>query len=298
MDPRYLTKIAELLKFHGPISSEAELNAANFQQLIGDFQSRKGLESDGLPGPVTNWALQEEFYLAQDRLPMERCEADKPAGSKGFERLSLRADTAARFRALKQEVNAAGGAVTTAGGLRSLDASVGPGRSKTSQHYRAGAFDLALEDGLFRPDRDPFVACNPALFRGDREHWTVYARAEGGDEMELDAVRQKGWDNKVITEVTVRGRFINFTDLARKHGFQPIRPRTRFVRDGKTVSAEWWHFQDEESLVPGLSQFGIELIRVAGDAYRPDRLDAAHPGLWAERRRVFQKPYRTTPAWW
>lgn len=298
MDLRYFTKIAEMLKFHGVITNEAELNATNFQELIRDFQGRKGLTADGSPGPVTNWALQAEFHLAQEKLPIERCEADKPAGSEGFEFLDLRADTAARFRALRDELNVSGGVVTTAGGLRQLSASVGPGRSKTSQHYRGGAFDLALPDGLFHPDRDPYVMSNPGVLRGERERWTVYARADDGEEIELDAVCQKAWDSKVIREVTVRGRFVNFTELARKHGFQPIRPRTRFVRDGKTVSAEWWHFQDEESLVPGLSQFGIELIRIDGDTYQSDRLDAVHPDLWGERRRVFQKSFSTTPAWW
>jgi hypothetical protein len=298
LDLRYFPKIAEILRFHGVITNESELNATNFRELIRDFQGRKGLTRDGLPGPVTNWALQAEFYLAQKKLPVERCEADQPVGSKGYESLRLRADTAGRFRALRDEINASGGVVTTAGGLRQLSASVGPGRSKTSQHYRGGAFDLALSDGLSLPDRDPYVTVNPGVLRGDRERWTVYARADDGEEMELDAVCQKSWDSKAIREVTVRGRFINFTELARKHGFQPIRPRTRFVRDGKTLSAEWWHFQDEESLIPGLSQFGIELNRIDDDDYQPDRLDVAHPELWSERRRVFQTSSSTTPAWW
>ncbi len=66
------------------------------------------------------------------------------------------------------------------------------------------------------------------------------------------------------------------------------------------MSAEWWHFQCEEPLVPYVSQFGIELLSLGtvrtsrGEVrYDEERLSALP--LWANRMRIF---HRGKGGWW
>jgi len=58
---------------------------------------------------------------------------------------------------------------------------------------------------------------------------------------------------------TVHGFFLDMTRIFMDHGFSRIRAH----RDWRTnfLGIEWWHFQSDDHLVPGLSQFGIEAIR-------------------------------------
>ena len=52
------------------------------------------------------------------------------------------------------------------------------------------------------------------------------------------------------------------TEIADKHGFKPIRARRYFMAGGHYAGAEWWHFQWEKGLTPGVSTFGGELVKI------------------------------------
>lgn len=54
----------------------------------------------------------------------------------------------------------------------------------------------------------------------------------------------------------------SITEIARKHGFEPIRARRSFFRGGSYLGAEWWHFQYEAALDSGVSTFGGELLKL------------------------------------
>ena len=57
-------------------------------------------------------------------------------------------------------------------------------------------------------------------------------------------------------------RFFSFTELAEKHGFKGISARRSFKNGGSYLGAEWWHFQYEKALTPGVSTFGGELLKL------------------------------------
>ena len=64
------------------------------------------------------------------------------------------------------------------------------------------------------------------------------------------------------TRKVVEGRMFSITEIAEKHGFKPIRARRYFMAGGHYAGAEWWHFQWEKGLTPGVSTFGGELVKI------------------------------------
>ena len=123
----------------------------------------------------------------------------------------------------------------------------------------------------------------------DRWHWTVWARCAGpapaGQEVTIARpITYNDRRGKKTDPVT--GHLLNLTELAKQHHFKPIRPRPRFFDfQGNMLNAEWWHFQCEDGLVPQVSTFGGELLRVYSEA----RL--AHSPPWAHRHKVFGRDW-------
>src|SRR5262245_16415552 len=281
----YLQKLGEFLTYHHVLSAPSELNNDNLKQMVSKFQEGAGLFIDGNPGPNTLWALQFPIVTQAPKQPFIECAADVvPGYEEGLATTALRADVAQRYQQLRTEIRGLGGAVTSDGGKRALTADVNSNRSPTSMHYTGLAFDLFTDSGFFKPEVDPFV-----ITRGEETYWVVWCRAAQGEQKQLNAIYWKNESDAVDRFKTVSGTFVNFTEICAKHGFSPIRPRPPFTRqtDRQYLSAEWWHFQCNELLVPSLSQFGIELLRLEG--YTGESIAAKNSDIWDHRKVIFRK---------
>ena len=256
------------------------------EQAVEKFQKAKRLLVDGIVGKGTaekyNTQLLESvpngrdyllIFQSSDKDPQEsdekmqfvRCPADVFDGRSGYTRTTLREDAAEAYKALYEEVHKRGGMITSAGGKRDLKQASGPNRSRKSMHYVGLAFDMALPTGMYKPEEDPFI-----IERDGERHWTVWCRTDhpAFEEQTIKAVvcrrmkNAKGQSFTEIQEKMVTARVFNFTLLAKDYGFERIAARRAFFRGGSYGGAEWWHFQFEKCLTPGISKFGEELLKV------------------------------------
>lgn len=256
------------------------------EDAVIQFQEENNLYADGIVGPTTWAALRSALqnHLEEQIQPdisggheperMEWVRVPADAYRNGYDRFFLREDAAAAYMNVRKVVVEAGGKLTSSGARRSLNANVSASRSATSFHYTGRALDLFVGSGMENRARDPFVMSSD----GDR-YWRVYARADGGEPMEIEAVtygsRSQG--------KTTSGKFLDLTDLFEKEGFARIRARRSFFNGGTWLGAEWWHFQYEVGLESGVSTFGNELLKV----YSEDQVKDTAP--WKFRDRVFGK---------
>jgi hypothetical protein len=258
---------------------------AKTEDAVIEFQDAEGIYSDGIVGPQTQAMLEqalrewvteqhspgvESVEASPDRLPFVRVPAD--AYRDGYDRFFLRKDVAEAYMRVRNAVVAAGGKLTSSGARRSLTANVSPSRSATSFHYTGRALDLFVGSGMERTTSDPFVVAPD----GERL-WRVFARASGGDQMQLDVVT---YGDRKRTR-SIEGTFIDLTALFKEHGFERIRARKSFFTGGTWLGAEWWHFQYERGLEKDASTFGGELLKV----YSEETLRETPP--WRFRDRVF-----------
>ena len=256
------------------------------EDAVIQFQETEGLYADGVFGPRTLEVMEQALLeltlelqspgvdsvtASPERLPFVRVPADTYRD--GYDRFFLRADVAEAYLRVRQKVVEAGGKLTSSGARRLLTARVSPSRSATSFHYTGRALDLHVGSGMESPGRDPFVIASD----GDR-YWRVYARAAGGENMEIDAVSY----NSRQRSRKIKGRFLDLTALFETEGFARIRARKSFFTGGTWLGAEWWHFQYEKGLEPGVSTFGDELLRV----YAEEKLRSTPP--WQYRDRVYK----------
>lgn len=194
----------------------------------------------------------------------KKCKADKFEDRGGYSRTTLRADTAEAYNALYGEVHALGGIITSAGGRRSLASKASPSRSKKSMHYVGRAFDMALPTGMRDVDTDPFL-----IERDTGRKWTVWCRTEDPSVPTVDikacwVTSKKNVKGKRYTQIKSKNisvRAFNFTEVAKKHGFNRISARRSFFNGGSYGGAEWWHFQWETGLSKGVTTFGEELLK-------------------------------------
>ncbi|MCP3689244.1 MAG: peptidoglycan-binding protein [Gammaproteobacteria bacterium] len=283
-DVRTIQETLQQLGFHpGPIDG---IFGDKTENAVIQFQDESNLYSDGIVGQTTWKALHNalKIHLEEQVQPViaDGHHAEKmewvrvPADSyrDGYDRFFLREDAAVAYTKVREVVVEAGGKLTSSGARRSLNANVSASRSATSFHYTGRALDLFVGSGMENRARDPFVVSSD----GDR-YWRVFARAEGGDPMEIEAVtygsRNRG--------KTISGKFLDLTELFGKEGFQRIRARRSFFKGGTWLGAEWWHFQYENDLEPGISTFGNELLKV----YSEDQIKDTPP--WQCKDRIFGK---------
>jgi hypothetical protein len=261
----------------------------NTESALSSFQVRKRILSDGIFGPSTervynaalgddgfqyrvslNTSHQKQFVVPDesDLLSWVRCPADKFESRGGYTRTTLRSDVAVDYRALYEEVHALGGIVTSAGGKRSLSSKASPSRSKKSMHYVGRAFDMALPTGMQNPATDPYICCRDTS--GGGRKWVVWCKTDNEDvpEVTLEGTyvtskkNSRGKRYTLLKTKQVTCRAFNFTEVAKKHGFNRISSRRSFFRGGSYGGAEWWHFQYENGLIPAETTFGEELLRV------------------------------------
>jgi hypothetical protein len=223
------------------------------ESTLADFQFKNDLDPDGVAGPKTLFELKLyglPFYDRSNRIGFSRLDADPYRD--GYHSVRLRDDIAIDFISLKREVNGLGGIVTSSGGTRSLSAKVNVSRSATSMHYTGRAFDLFVGSAMRKPSRDPYI-----ITEGDDGYWNVWFRSEKGRLRDLDAIRYIPRGGRYEVDA-VSAKVLNFTEIARSHNFEPIRPRRAWPRI--YGCAEWWHFQNVKFLKKGRSRFGDELL--------------------------------------
>jgi len=239
---------------------------------VEKFQESVELYADGIVGRATlkllNETLEKNAHSVlvfdigdEDDCPSPDCkydwvrvDADQIEGSEGYDRFYLREDAARAYNALREEVVSLGGVISSAGARRRLTSSKrSKSRSTKSMHYVGLAFDMALDTGMENPAKERY-----AIEHVGQRGWNVWCRTGNKEvpERTISAFTYR------CTKVLVTGRYFSFTELAKNHGFKPIKARSWFLRGGKYTGAEWWHFQYNAALEKGTSTFGTELLRV------------------------------------
>jgi hypothetical protein len=283
LEEDFKKRMGELLAYHQILERPEELTDENYSEKVMAFQEKVDIMVDGNPRGETLWQLQFPWLQGVPRLALEECEADRVPGSQGTDRFRLRQDAAERYRALRAEVKAQGGVITVDKGLRPLTERRSVDRSVTSMHYLGLAFDLAADTGFFKPDTDTYV-----VNLGGNGYWEVWCRSSKAEEIKLNAVYWDDVNSGVDRTTVVQGKFINFTELCAQFGFYSIRPRMSFTRTRNRLykGCEWWHFQANNLLIPNLSQFGIELLRIEGNS--PESIRSNNEDLWCRKQAIFQ----------
>lgn len=275
------------------------------ESVVTNFQSSEAIYADGIVGPVTMKKLEKAYAnrvlelnspgvdftdAKPGRLTLERIVADK--FDQGYTSLLMRADAAAAYNKVRAEVIAQGGILTSSGTMRSLTTQVTQSRSAVSFHYLGLALDLYIYSGMTNVEKDPYVV----VLEDDRYH-RVYARCSESwnfnekdkpatfklpPEIQLKNIityKQRSPDKNPV----VKGRFIDLTSIFEKNGFSRIRARKNFYDGDSMMGAEWWHFQYEVGLMPRVSTFGNELLKI----YSEETVKDTPP--WEQRHRVFQE---------
>ena len=254
-----IKEIQYRLIVHGYKVDADGLDGPETQQAIMDFQKKNRLYSDGLVGKITTAKLLESpeptmVSSSAVKLKLVKVACDKYGD--GYDKTTLREDAGKDFQKVVDEAHSLGGIVTSAGGLRSLNTSAGASQSKTSLHYTGLAHDLAVYSGMVDPNKDPYVVSKITI--DGKAGWNVSAR--GNNTLPLAKIKAYTFKHQ---EIEVEGHFFSLTEVFRKNGFKPISPRKSFFgakRDD--LSAEFWHFSYERALLPMVSTFGGELLKI------------------------------------
>ncbi|MGB0664701.1 MAG: peptidoglycan-binding domain-containing protein [Pontibacterium sp.] len=264
-------------KIDGHFGSKTEAALLSFQQ---DY----GLYCDGIAGPNTQAMLRQALLVKHDeqQAPLVERLTDGPTMAwqrvpadvyrDGYNRFFLREDAAQAYLRVREQVVEAGGVLTSSGARRALNAHVNPSRSATSFHYAGLALDLMVGSGMENTHQNPYI-----ITAEPGRRWRVYAKAEGGELAELNAITY-GARTK---PKPFSGKVIDLTAVFEQEGFCSISARPSFFNGGSWLGAEWWHFQYEAPLQRGVSTFGGELLKV----YSESQLASSPP--WAYRHRTF-----------
>lgn len=291
MTETFQSKLAKLLQFHSIIQKPEDLNPKNQKELIMAFQSKFSLSNNGELNPPTLWALQESYIQEAEQFQLVDISIDNWVKTKGLVKVQFREDASLRFSDLLHEVRQKGGLVTCSAGIRPIKMVASAGQSPTSMHYPGLAFDLNIYAGFFKPEEDLYVitkVATPHKTDANRYRWNVYCRSEQGQEMELEAYYWEKEQSCVDKTKKIIGKFIDFTAIALKHGFHPIRPLSCFTRPQNRmyICCEWWHFQANDLLIPKLSLFGIELLKI--EDYTDELLKTTNPNIWNAKEFIYQ----------
>lgn len=238
------------------------------ERQVEKFQEANDLFTDGIVGKGTLKVMNEQLPVRYQfqidgepdpeetfmKLPWTKVQADQIEGSEGYSYFRLRKDAAEAYNAFRSDVLSLGGVITSAGAKRSLsDSKPTASRSLKSLHYTGLAFDMALDSAMNNPKKERLVVEEV----GDR-NWEVWCRTEN-ENVPVRKIEAYTYNN---TKIIVEDRFFSITELARKHGFEGIKCRRSFKSGGSYLGAEWWHFQYEKALEPGVSTFGGELLKM------------------------------------
>lgn len=194
----------------------------------------------------------DDLYEGWDKVPVD---AWKRRGSKsgGYGTLTLRGEAAGALESLRDKLHAKGAIVTSSGGRRRLGVPGGGGRALLSNHKTGDAFDLYLYSMGVDPRTDPYVFIKDK--QGRRMFWRLFARAERGSVMTLDAFTYR------CETVRVTDRFVDFTEMAKVVGFDRIPARNGW-RSKKAGRFEAWHYQYTHDNIVNHTTYGYALQRV------------------------------------
>jgi len=285
---------------YGPLTESAVL----------DFQKSEGLTRDGEVGPETMAALEEALTARLLELnlpgvdfthgnPTRPFFTRVPGGrtpepeSGGYAQIALRNDVALKFLKVYEEAKRRGATWAFSQGMRNLRARVNSANSPVSLHYLGRALNLYIFSGMSDPERDHYLIVRDEKREEEektnpenRRYYRVYARcraesAEGGEappESELSGVI---FYQDIKTKHTLRGRFLDLTELFGKSGFRPVRSLPHFEQGGSIMGARWWHFRYTDGLVDEVTTYGQELLKL----YSRETLRDSEP--WKHRDRVW-----------
>lgn len=272
------------------------------EKVVTDFQSSESIYSDGIVGPVTMKALEKaytnrmletnspgtDFAAANVRFTLDPVYCD--AYEEGYTRGFLRTDAANAYKKVREEALAQGAILTSSGMMRSLRAQVTASRSSVSFHYVGLALDLYIYSGMNNPAVDPYIVVREP----DLKH-RVWARCSKDWKFNNDkpASIQLPSEQTIsgaityqnrnpLNPVSVTGRFIDLTAIFEKNGFKRISARKGFYTGDTMMGAEWWHFQYEDGVMPNVSTFGNELLKI----YSEETVKGTPP--WEQRARIFK----------
>lgn len=283
---RYFSALSALLCFHEITPTGEIVDAATFRNAVREFQQSVGLERDGIPGEKTLWELNYSWAMA-NRLGLSTVELDSSAGARGVladpgngqVAALVRTDMAQALRAWRSELLDAG--VPLVAEVRSRHTITDENafeQSCAAIHLTGLAVDLdpltgMTSQGPIDPEDQPYTITDNGT------SWRVWARSPAGTDVQLSAI---SWAHGASHVRQVEGRFLDLTAIAARHGMRPVAPAPSFPIHYE--GAAWWHFEFHAGLVPWLSQFGCEVLRLktnSESALRTNRL------LWAERHRIF-----------
>lgn len=317
-DPQLVESVQNLLTTLGfsPGKTDGAFGEIT-EKAVMDFQEWEGLYVDGIVGSSTMRGLEDAIARnavetsspgadavdgTRERVPLKSVEADtfeSPLDSRfyakkgkksgkahlGLTTLYLRADAAKAQQDARKKLNGLGAKLTGGAGRRSIHTPPNNHRKECSFHYMGLAFDLHPLSGMQDPEKDPYVVVfDPKEIRAkELGDLRVYARTTGKSVplQKLKGLFYEG-DDRRRAEREVEGKFIDLTELLEEFGFKPIRSRPPFLHRSDRLAAEWWHFQFEKHLLPQVSTFGGELLKV----YTEDSLRRLP--LWQFRNRVFK----------
>lgn len=255
--------IVSYKSYKPPIKEDGNFGPST-ENALKQWQKEHGLLDDGIFGPKSFNTLRNEV---RERLAggnpqgVEKLPADIQPERNGYDFTRLRKDVAPSYMALYRACRERGILLTSAGGDRPLSASVGAGRSKTSLHYAAIAFDMSLATMLNNPVTDAYVI--EAL---PNRRWRVWARvfysyASNAPKNKTTIANPVTYAKRQGTGKPVTDYFVDFTALAKGFGFESIPAHSNYLT-GAMTTLECWHFQFERILMPEFSTFGEEVLGV------------------------------------
>ena len=286
---------------------KAAHRSANFKTLTTKATARSldpslAAERDKIPESVFN-KLHEGGTMSWVKVPADQF---TPAWNKkkklGQTYYKLRTDVAEHYNKLYKKVKDLGGIITSAGSFRQLRTTAASRNSVAlSQHAIGRAFDMAPYSCMINPDVDPYVAVRrePYVERGQIFDIWVRVTSDTVEPITLKAfyVKMAGPPRKKSLRTThhykeVKGKFVNFTEMARKEGFVPIPARTHTMKGYEFGGMEHWHFQWAAGLQRGKTTYLEEVLKL----YKKDEI-IKKVGAAGYQQYVKAK-YKTSGGWW
>lgn len=174
----------------------------------------------------------------------------------GYDSFQVRSGrTSEKVDAFLKESKALGIRHSSSGGKRWPSNQANESQSSVSLHTIGRAFDLWVYGGGYWAEKNYVVERDE--IEDDPRFWIVWALSHNDNipEIEIRTFDYKKGKHKKIT-----GRYVNLTRLWESHGLGRIPQRRSFPR--RYGSMEWWHVQDTEGLIVGVTTYGSELLKV------------------------------------
>lgn len=241
------------------------------QEMLLKFQGDNKLVQDGIAGPITLSALDSK----RSDYSFVTCDADY--FYKGASNNILRSDIAELYKMAYKEIKSLGGQVTSAGSLRALEASVTRGRSSTSLHYLAIAFDLHTTTAMMNPATDTYIVTKDTVKSSKGvTYWNVWFRSDKGTYQTLTPITYTNRTNGK----PISGKFVNMTAILAKYGFENVPAHAAFFTKPDYITAEWWHFQNKLALMPKYSVLYNELNKFYDTTRLSPNFDYTKSKMW------------------